>query len=62
MPDIKFIRDAKPGECDAPLPRRGDKLTVDQASADRWVRRGAAEAVVESPAPTKPKTTKKGNE
>ena len=55
---IKFLRNCAPHEVDAPRPRKSDVLEVNEASAQRWIRRKAAELFTE-PAKTPKKTTKK---
>jgi len=55
---IKFLRDSTGTEGDAPRPRKGDVLEVNEASAQRWIRRNAAELFTE-PSKTPKKTPKK---
>lgn len=58
MPKIKFTRDAGSNE-GGPF-KAGDIVEVPQTSADRWVRRNAAEVVKgEAAQPVTKKTTKK---
>lgn len=59
MPKIKFTRNA--GSDEGGPYKAGQEIEVSQASADRWVRRNAAE-IVKGEAATKTKTTpKKGD-
>lgn len=59
MLQIKFIRDATSGEGGSDRPKAGDVLTVNEASAHRWIRRGAAVSYTEEPKPEKKVTKKK---
>lgn len=56
MPKIKFTRNANSGE-GGPY-EAGQEITVTQESADRWVRRNAAEIVKGESAKPKTKTSK----
>jgi len=44
------VRDTKPGESDVEH-KTGDRLNVNEASRDRWLRRGAAELATEKAEP-----------
>lgn len=56
MPHIKFIRSVTPHEAGEYRPAVGDVIEVNEASAQRWLRRKAAEIVA---APTTKTTPKK---
>lgn len=58
MPHIKFIRSVTPHESGEYRPAVGDVIEVNEASAQRWLRRKAAEIVVAPPPVRQPKKTK----
>lgn len=58
MPHIKFIRSVTPHESGEYRPAVGDVIEVNEASAQRWLRRKAAEIVAAPAKPTKPTKSK----